>query len=149
MNQDEYILVSAQPSETDRSVSVTDLDNQGPRTLLYGYTAERQTFHVYLDGEMIHRFIYTPDYDNPRGAPEFGHWHEQNVNSVEYDARFTWDEGEDLVPNKRLYPNHCDYEFASFMKSNGFYLPLKNWDDGPAGQPRGTFAGAIFDYDRH
>lgn len=143
MNRIEYVSVSAQPVYTTISVSARDLENQEDRTLLYGYTVDRDTWHVYLRDGVIHRFVYSPDY-NVRVVPEPDQWAFQNVNALSYDYFQTWYNGEALIPSKRLYPNHCDYEFCSFMKSNGFSLPFGNWVEGLAGEPRGPFAGAVF-----
>lgn len=89
-------------------VTAKDLENQENRTLLYGYDCERDTWHTYLkDGEII-TVIYP---------------HKSNV------RRFDVQENEHFVPNKRLYPESCDYEFCKLLKESGVYLPFTTYDE--------------------
>ena len=64
------------------------------RTLLYGYDIDRRTWHVYQKDGEIRRLIYT---------------------SIPKDDILSWGETLDattLVPNKRLYPEACDFIFC-------------------------------------
>jgi hypothetical protein len=67
------------------------------RTLLYGYTVEKHTFHVYLKDGLIHRVIYN-----------------QRDEVLDYQAHATW-EAPSLVPDKRAYPERTDAGFARLM----------------------------------
>ena len=35
----------------------------------------------------------------------------------------------DFVPDKRLYPERCDYNFCRLLKEKGIHLPFTTWDD--------------------
>ena len=63
-----------------------DLKNQDNRTLLWGYTTSRTSWHVYLEAGVIHTVMY--DYGKePVERPVASN--------------------EDYVPNKRVYPETC------------------------------------------
>jgi hypothetical protein len=83
------------------------------RTLAYGYTTDRDTWHAYvMDGE-LHVLVYPY-----KGAP-LGHLHGPSL------------DGEVLRPNKRVYPDTVDPLFARLMAEIGFELPfLGNFDFG-------------------
>jgi len=78
------------------------------RTLLYGYTCERNTWHVYMKDAIIHKVIYRYDAD-----------------PVEYEVNDNYD----FIPDKRLYPETCDYQFCKILHRLGHELPFTNWDD--------------------
>lgn len=83
-------------------VSVSDLEDRTPRTLLYGYTCDRFTFHTYLGtDDLLHRVIYTSD---RRVISEI---HGQQLQS--YLCR----------PDKRVYPNASDYQFCRLLLEKG------------------------------
>lgn len=80
------------------TLRVDELDNPDHgRTLLYGYTLERDSFHVYLKDKLIHVVIY--DFDN------------RIIYSV---AGFEIPVG-GMVPTKRAYPAACDEQFCRLM----------------------------------
>lgn len=93
----------------------------GPsRTLLWGYDTDRNSWHVYnTDAGLIHRLIYRGD----RAAK-----HETMFSSL----------GE-LVPDKRLYPEACDYDFCRHLVNQGIHLPFTGFDHS---RPVSTFYGA-------
>ncbi|WP_315921543.1 hypothetical protein [Mesorhizobium sp. SP-1A] len=78
------------------------------RTLLFGYTVERETHHVYQEDGELHLVVYKGDVliHHERGASL---------------------PAENLVPNKRLYPERCDYVFSRMLKTLGFSLPFTNY----------------------
>lgn len=86
-------------------LSGTDLQDKTPRTLLYGYTCSRDNWHIFLDqfGE-IQAVIY-----------EFS-------DSPLQEMEITDNSG--FVPDKRLYPEHCDFEFCSLLTERGVHLPF-------------------------
>jgi hypothetical protein len=97
------------------------------RTLLYGYDCDRRSWHVYQKDGHIHRAIYITS----NRLPEV---HDQNC---ELDA-------ETLVPNKRLYPEACDFEFCLKLKALGIPLPFTTYGS-LAPRPDGTvFFGKVF-----
>lgn len=48
MNKEEYGYIIDLQLKGVSPVDVYDLDNKNDRTLLYGYTCDRDTFHVYI-----------------------------------------------------------------------------------------------------
>lgn len=84
------------------------LENKTPRTLAYGFTAERETFHAYLaeDGNVV-RIVYD---------------HDGLLIDVKTEA-----DGllmTECVPNKQLYPERCDFEFCQLLMTRQVYLPF-------------------------
>ncbi len=93
------------------------LADKTPRTLVYGYTVERSTFHVYLDGG-VHLVVYDHVGLLLRHVSEF--------------------EGLALaqcVPDKRVYPEACDHEFCVLLKKAGVNVPFTTWSDDRVPQP--------------
>ncbi|MCM2430946.1 hypothetical protein [Streptomyces sp. RKAG337] len=85
----------------------------GPdRTLVYGYTSDRSTWHVYLRAGEVHLTVY----NGVSGTVK------------RYEARTVWNVAE-LVPDKRVYPESVDGEFASLLLDRGQRLPYKNFDE--------------------
>jgi hypothetical protein len=35
----------------------------------------------------------------------------------------------EVIPDKRLYPSACCYQFCTMIASKGGYLPFTTWDD--------------------
>lgn len=92
----------------DPLVSAEDFEGDD-RTLLYGYTVARYTWHVYLRRGKIHRMIYT---------------HKEQI--LDYQARPSWGAAQ-LIPNKRVYPESTDYGLAVRLKRlelDVAYLPF-------------------------
>ena len=101
------------------------MKNLAERTLLYGYTCDRQTWHVYCaNDESIFLSVY-----GDKG---------QKFHNVTQDG--IPDLGA-LVPDKRLYPQYCDFEFCQFLQVQGVKLPFTVWID-PT--DRGQFAGETY-----
>lgn len=86
------------------------------RTLLYGYTCDRRTFHVYLKDLKIHTVIYNVDYscDNPKP---------KNMIEISVSSNM------DYVPDKRLYPETCDYKFCKLLKNANIKLPFTAFNE--------------------
>jgi hypothetical protein len=94
----------------------------GPgRTLLWGYDTDRNSWHVYnTDAGHIRLYIY-------RGGEE-----------VKFQTMFS-SLGE-LIPNKRLYPEACDYDFCRHLANQGIHLPFTNYN---TARPVSTFYGIV------
>ena len=94
-----------------RLITAEDLDDKSPRTLLYGYTLDRLTWHVYISqkGE-IETVIYGVD-TSPVKVPVTKNEH--------------------YVPNKRLYPARCDFYFCKKLAESGVYLPFTTFSEAP------------------
>lgn len=84
------------------------------RTLLYGYTCERKTFHVYMKDQEIFAVVYENDYS--AGKP-------RNMKQIAINSN------QDYIPDKRLYPEKCDYHFCLMLKKQGMELPFTTWHD--------------------
>lgn len=91
--------------------TVDDLVNKDDRTLLFGYTLERDTWHVYLEkGEII-----TIKYNG--------------CMALSVPERIDIRDNQRFIPSKRLYPECCDYEFCKLLKLEGYYLPFTFYDE--------------------
>jgi hypothetical protein len=107
MNKKEYEELDS-IWKANKIITVGDLKNKQDRTLLYGYTCNRDTWHVYLELNEIICVIY-----------EFG----KKTKLVEIISN------NDFVPDKRLYPARCDFEFCSILKSLGIVLPFTAFEE--------------------
>jgi hypothetical protein len=105
-------------------------DIPGPeRTVLLGYTCDRQTWHVYLHGAYVHLLVY-----GARGGAVF-----------RYEKRYRWLAAE-LVPDKRVYPESTDLDFSRLLISRGVELPFTNFnEDRHARVGLWPFHAAIYD----
>lgn len=81
-------------------------------TLLWGYTCERYSFHVYLKDNKIHRLIYNKT--------------ENKI--LDY---ICGDElkAEDLYPDKRTYPEATSYDFMMALLKAGQEPSVTRFDD--------------------
>jgi hypothetical protein len=116
--------------ETEHLRAVDTQDIPGPeRTLLLGYTCDRDTWHVYVHGAYLHVLVYN----------------RVTRVVVRYERRYHW-QAADLVPDKRVYPESTDMEFARLLTSHGLDLRFASFD--PARYDRlaqKRFHGAIYD----
>lgn len=101
------------------------LTNQRDRTLLYGYTLERHTHHVYLWKGSICLFVYT--LSNER---------------IRFRCSDSYRPAE-LIPSKRLYPERCDYEFCKLLQHRGVFLPYTSFDPNGVLPEGRRYAGQI------
>lgn len=90
------------------------LNNQEDRTLLFGYTCDRLTWHVYLKNGVIHKVIYGNSYSSSEYTPV-----------TEYQVTAN----EQFVPNKRLYPECCDAEFCRLLRRKNIPMVFTTYDD--------------------
>jgi hypothetical protein len=105
-------------------------------TLVYGYTVERDTFHVYAKDGMLHRFIYRTYLSN-------------DVHVIAYEAREAF-EAVELSPSKAIYWQRSDFEFCMRLAELQVYMHFKL--SGPAIQERAEvpqFEGAVYDPAEH
>lgn len=111
MNQEEFQSLS--DLSTDERV-ITGDDLTGPsRVLIYGYTVDRDTFVTRYDenSNTITVTIRPGKYDEASYSP-------------------TMNEG--FVPNKRCYPDRCDYEFCKLLIERGVYVSFLGNYEWPA-----------------
>ncbi len=89
--------------------------NLSPRTLLYGYTCARDTFHIYFDDEScVNKFIYN--------------YYNKTLFHKKYEVLTNVDL-KDLVPDKRVYPESTDYEFLLILLTHQIYVPFTRYDE--------------------
>jgi len=111
MNKTAYLYLRSIEEIPKPVLSAEDLKDKSDRTLLYGYTCDRDTWHVYLEDGKIYTVVYNARED------------EIKLNIVPIN------ENKDFVPNKRLYPAKCDYLFCKLLKEHGVNLPFTTWED--------------------
>lgn len=111
MKKNQFEALNSIRSE-DKIVSLKDIANKKDRTLLYGYTCERDTFHVYIRHGELHRIVYNREDHKP-----LAHDHGE---SLKLDS---------IVPDKKLYPEACDFDFCALLVKSGVNLPFTTWDD--------------------
>lgn len=97
-------------SNPKTKISSSALSDQTDRTLVYGYTLNRDTFHVYMENGVIHRVIY----NFHKGV-------------IDYAVEPNLTAG-DCYPDKRSYPESCDREFSYWMAENGRPLCFTTFD---------------------
>jgi len=138
MNKEQYEQFQNEDADL-HVVSLDDLADKNPRTLLYGYDVDRSTFHVYIDpvdGD-IHVLKYVTT--GPIAAEQVLVLKHTNGISGGVSSN------DDFVPSKRLYPESCDMEFCQLLRRQGVSLPFTTFSDsGPARLERhGGFAGYV------
>lgn len=107
MTLDELETVEKISVAVPKVISAADIA-PGNRTLLLGYNVERDTWHVYL----YQHTIFTCYYSYKDSTPTI----------VAVDCN------EDFVPDQRLYPAKCDFEFCCALKRLGIDLPFTNFN---------------------
>lgn len=126
MTPSEYQTLTATPASNPTTLA-DELVNRTARTLLYGYDSDRNTWHVYLDAAgVLHKVVYLG------GACALCLSHEAGRLP---DAT--------LIPNKRLYPQHCDFEACLLLQRAGVSLPFTTWADPRPGSPAGLTADEL------
>lgn len=116
MNLHELSLLTDEAKAPRTIINVSELAERvfglHNQTLLYGYTCDRDTFHVYLKDGHIHRTIYKSTSDVVSHV-DFGR---------ECDAT-------QLVPDKRVYPAPTSFAFARTLIRKGVPVPFTTWDN--------------------
>lgn len=101
----------------ERTHGLIGPDDLGDRTLLYGYDIERNIWHVYQKDGQIHILVFCHEYDKSRSQVV--------LKRYKKDVEFF---GKDLAPNKRLYPDRCDFAFCEILMTKGVFLPFTTFD---------------------
>lgn len=102
-------------------VRAADLNDRTPRTLLLGYTCDRDTWHVYLDDVGVINVLHYRETRDASGNPVY--FVEQHLRGDEVPHN------EAYIPDKRLYPESCDAEFCGLLVQAGVQLPFTTYDD--------------------
>lgn len=123
---------------------IMELTDTTPRTLLYGYTCNRATQHVYLgQDQLIHVLLYAPlhDSDGPgMGGLDFLVLHHTSG----LTGGQTYPQG--YVPDKRVYPEYSDFEFCKLLEEAGAEISFGGFrDDVGMSQP---YQGASLEFGR-
>lgn len=108
MNKEQYEKLKMVEKEKEIILTAENLTDKSDRTLLYGYTTDGTSWHVYIQNNQIHAIYY-------------------DINKVPNDLII--ESNRDFVPNKRLYPETCDFEFCKLLKEKDVYLPFTVWDE--------------------
>lgn len=108
MNKEQLAKLNDVEQIKEYLITSIDLSNQDDRTLLYGFDVDRNTWHIYLKNSQIFALYYTQEGEL---------------------SELTITENSDYVPNKRLYPERCDYEFCKLLKRYKVNLPFTTWND--------------------
>ena len=120
MNKEQYKSLK----NSNCVICVDDVSNPlEDKTLLYGYTLDRDTFHVYVMDGTLHRIIY----NRP-----------SNI-LIKYDAGDSIDIDK-LIPSKRVYPQYSDFEFCQILIERGATIPFTTFDE-EVGYPDVPFYG--------
>lgn len=94
-----------------KTVNVLDLRDLSDRTLIYGYDIDKYTYHLYLKDCVFHIVLYNSEGYNVL------HKERAILPIVE------------CIPDKRVYPECCDYEFSVLLLKNGIEIPYTNFND--------------------
>lgn len=96
----------------ERVLTVDSLTDKSPRTLLYGYTTDRNTWHVYLNeyGKIVR--LETSD-----------------SGLILFESDEPPSSNRDYIPSKRLYGESCDFEFCRLLKGLDVALPFTTFDE--------------------
>lgn len=105
-------------------VTVDTLEDQSDRTLLWGYTVERYSHHVFIKDGELRMVVYGSNVEEP----------------------FVMKRGSipvlEIVPNKRLYPDACDLEFCNRLLEMRVNPPFTTFR---FDRPASKFHGKTFD----
>ena len=97
-------------------IGIGDMLNKSPRTLLYGYNQDSETYHVYMREGLIYRVLYWGSSNNTTSTPIVR----------DFDTTI---EIAHCNPGKRLYPERCDFEFCKLVSAAGGDLPFTTFND--------------------
>lgn len=127
MTPQQYKKLCAVTSTTLPPLTIKNLRNKSERTLLFGYTCERETFHVYIRDGRIYTVRYEGWKDNP--TPK----------------EVTVKTDEDYVPDKRVYPTRSDYEFCRLLRTRDVYIAFTNQNQEELKRPliEGKYFGMV------
>lgn len=109
MNEYQYQAYQSLSDPAAPTISLSDLFDRTPRTLLFGYDVDRVTHHVYVMDNLIYLSKYSLG------------------NPLDSEAHFTW-EASKLVPNKRAYVESTDLDFATAILRRGLRISFTTPD---------------------
>jgi hypothetical protein len=112
VNRTEYEALRAEPARSP-VINLADLTDRSDRTLIYGYCCNRLTFHVYLQGGRLIRYIYGEDGTGARV---------EILNTELLPAQC-------YVPDKRVYPEASDAAYCRLLKAQGVEFTFTTFGD--------------------
>ncbi|AOG02932.1 hypothetical protein [Bosea sp. RAC05] len=132
MNEAEHKLIQELSQVTDPLISAPAAPLG---TLLYGYDTERRTWHVYLDDEILHLLVYRGGTKETTELVETSpsELHQllgQDIRDKAYHVSGASLPASAIVPNKRLYPEACDFGFCRSLIQLGQYLSFTTFNPG-------------------
>lgn len=101
-------------------IKIIDLNDLTPRTLIYGFTSERDTFHLYLDDQNGSVTFNRVVYDSYNVI-------KKNISMFEMNEIGTVE----CLPDKRVYPAASDFEFCKILANKGRNIPFTTFDERP------------------
>jgi hypothetical protein len=140
MNQNQLEILSRKPK-----IKISELEDCSDRTLLYGtvsyHTPEKfnysLSFHLYIKQEMFHFTAYETNTKVPLGVVFKSFKYRDDITSNMFITS-----GIDIKYIQHFYPECCDYEFCTLLKSKGILLNFKKLDKD---RPTKTFYGILYD----
>ena len=92
-------------------IKTSELVGSNDRTLIYGYDIERNMFHLYLKYEKFNFIKYN-----------------SNKEVISYGYGLSKICAEDCIPDKRVYPEACDYYFCKLLMNKGVKIPFTTFN---------------------
>ena len=112
MIQEEYNYLKIMEAHHNRNINADSLKPfLKNRTLIYGCTSEGLIFHVYLKKMQIHSVTYKMDYSTKKPRPI-------NMKEIKITSNA------DYIPDKKIYPEKCDFIFCKVLLDHDVDLPL-------------------------
>lgn len=115
-------LIGIAPRRPDITIDV--LTDQSDRTLLWGYTVDRHSHHVFIKDGELRMVVYGSTSKEP----------------------FLMERGslyaDKIAPNKRMYPEACDLEFCNALRRQSVDLVFTTFN---AEREPKTYYGETFD----
>jgi hypothetical protein len=104
-------------------LGLADLQDHTPRTLIFGYDTDRNTFHVYIgpDG-LIHVLHYVDISRSSDNATPF------LILSHSAGPSGGLTNNDHYVPSKRVYPESCDMAFCRVLKRYRVNIPFTKFN---------------------
>ena len=130
MTTEEYTAIQKLLTPSHALITGDDLTNREDRTLLFGYTCERETHHVYIKNGIILCVRYS---------------RQRAIQIIDVDCN------EAYVPDRRLYPARCDFEFCYKLRLADVHLSFTTYDDAEKKRPliAGCYFGEILNHTNH
>lgn len=114
MTPQEYETISKHRDAYPAMISIKDAQFFIPTkegTLLWGYTCERYSFHVYIKDGLLHRLIYSTS-------------ESKVIDHISGESL----KAEDLHPDKRIYPEATSFDFIIALYKAGQDPSITRYD---------------------